>query len=93
MLDWLKIRIRGWLINDYDSQVQSSPLASSDSSRIASAELFNVSIYPASGGTVLEIRRWDAKKDENMYNLHIIPEGDDFSKRCADIISLEIMKS
>ena len=89
MFYWLKQKFRHWL--DYDSPEVLSP--SSKSTTVDSESLFSVNIYTANGGNILEIRRYDHKKDENTYTLHVVPEDQDFSRKCADIISLEIMKS
>lgn len=89
MFYWLKQKFRHWLY--YDSSESLSP--SSKSTTVESESLFSVNIYTANGGNILEIRRYDHKKDENTYTLHVVPEDQDFSRKCADIISLEIMKS
>lgn len=88
-MQWLRQSIRNWLNRD-EVVLESS---SHPHNPIHQDSLFNVNFYNANGGNILEIRRYDSKKDENHYSLYVIPDGDDFSSRCAEIISLEIIKS
>lgn len=89
-MQWLRQRIRNWLNQD---EIEQEVLSSQPHNPIHQDSLFNVNFYNAIGGNILEVRRYDPKLDQNHYNLYVIPDGDDFSQRCAEIISLEIMKS
>ena len=50
-------------------------------------------LYPASGGTVIEVRNRDHKTDELHTTLYVIPEGDDFTQTLGQIVSLERLKA
>ena len=90
-MQWLRQRIRNWL--NYNEVELDSSHGHEPHNPIRQDSMFNVNFYNAIGGNILEVRRYDPKLDQNHYNLYVIPDGDDFSQRCAEIISLEIMKS
>lgn len=50
-------------------------------------------LYPAAGGTVIEVRNRDFKRDELNTSLHVIPEGEDFTQTLSQIVSLEKLKA
>lgn len=49
-------------------------------------------IYRATGGAVLEFRRYDEKRDRSEYGMYVIPESDDFCERMAQHIQMEYLK-
>lgn len=53
----------------------------------------NMTIYKADGGTIVEFRHYDSVKDRNNNSLHVIRDGDDFTQRLSEIVTLEIMRN
>lgn len=49
-------------------------------------------IYRATGGAVLEFRRYDEKRGRSEYGMYVIPESDDFCERMAQHIQMEYLK-
>jgi hypothetical protein len=54
---------------------------------------FRFDVTVARGGILVTTRRYDAKKDETHEIINVIHEDDDSSKKIADIVSMEILKS
>jgi hypothetical protein len=47
----------------------------------------------AVGGRILNVRRYDERKDRNDQQTYVIPNGEDVGERVAKIINLELFKS
>lgn len=50
-------------------------------------------VYNATGGRVVETRRYDRHKDRNQNGLYIITNEQDFGKEIDKIITMETLKS
>ncbi len=46
----------------------------------------------AVGGRILNVRRYDERKDRNDNQTYVIPNGEDVGSRVAKIINLELIK-
>jgi hypothetical protein len=46
----------------------------------------------AVGGRILNVRRYDPRKDHNDTTTYVIPTGEDVGARVAKIINLELLK-
>jgi len=64
---------------------------SSDGPDITRTFRFDVTV--ARGGILVTTRRYDPKKDETHEIINVIHEDEDSSKKIADIVSMEILKS
>ena len=64
---------------------------SSDGPDITRTVRFDVTV--ARGGILVTTRRYDSKKDETHEIINVIHEDEDSSKKIADIVSMEILKS
>lgn len=49
-------------------------------------------LYQASGGTVIELRRYNDNTDRWENALHVIPSGEEFGKAIEHIITYEALK-
>lgn len=49
-------------------------------------------IYSATGGHVMEFRRYDRRIDQSQTNLYVIPKEDDIGERVARIVNMEMLK-
>ena len=86
----IKQRIRNWLMNDSDAEEcfavedKNGPDLNSQS--------FRLTIYGASGGTIIETTKYDRKSDENRHSLHIVTEDKDLGQELAKIITMEQLR-
>ena len=84
----LKQRIRNWLNNnnDYNEVVRSDEVSFSRENSL------RFEIHQASGGRVVQTRRYDEKKDRHFENLYIITSDQDFGREIDKIITMEALR-
>ena len=63
-----------------------------DSSSGLGGEGMRFQLFRASGGYVIETRRYDQKNDQNYYNLYIVKEDEDVGHAMGKIITMESLK-
>ena len=73
--------------------LQSSPCIISNSGPRLDANGLSMNIYSADGGTVLEFRHYDHKRDRSENTLHVISQTENFEERVAQAITLELMRT
>ena len=52
----------------------------------------NFELTAAVGGRILNVRRYDDRKDRNETQTYVIPSGEDVGARVAKILNLELLK-
>lgn len=57
-----------------------------------SADGMNIKIWGATGGHIVEFRRYDIQKDRNDNRMYIISADQNFSESLTKIISLEMYR-
>ena len=86
----LKQRIRNWLNNDDSNEaIQSNDEETIHLSRASSVRF---EIHQATGGRVVQTRRYDERKDQNFENLYIITPDQDFGREIDKIITMEALR-
>lgn len=65
-------------------------LATSDRSIDASG--FNLKVFRANGGTIIETRKYDVKRDSSSNGLYIITDDKDLGEEIGKIITMEGLK-
>jgi hypothetical protein len=86
----LKQRIRNWLMNDNDEECYT--IEQDSTGPDLNAQSFRLSVYGASGGTIIETTKYDRKSDENRHSLHIVTEDKDLGEELAKIITMEQLR-
>jgi hypothetical protein len=84
----LKERFRDWLMDEDRDSIESIALESSD----LNSEPFRLNVYRANGGTIVETKTWNHKRDENDYRLHIITDDKDLGEEIGKIITMESLR-
>lgn len=83
----IKQRLRNWLNDDQDvyanEVVQTSSL-DSDGMRLQ--------IYKASGGYVVETRKYNRRTDENTNSMHVVTEEQDLGEALGKIVMMEALR-
>lgn len=59
---------------------------------VLSTEGMNIRLHSATGGTIVEFRRYDRIKDRNDNKMYIIPTEQNFSEQFSKIVSMEMMR-
>jgi len=108
MRTWLRQRLINLLVNDDNSGnkvSRSTPSVGSISVRLAREQDICVSdgnidlpdpinfrVQTVSGGTVVESRWYDHKKDEHRTKLHIITPDESLSESIGKIVTMELLQ-
>ena len=86
----IKQRIRNWLMNDNDTE-ECYAVEDSNGPDL-NAQSFRLSVYGASGGTIIETTKYDRKSDENRHSLYVVTEDKDLGEELSKIITMEQLR-
>ena len=86
-MEWCK---RAW--EDSQSEQYSTKGLVRADDYVDSEPQLNFKIYSATGGHVMEFRRYDRKTDRSDNQLYVITTDDDMGERIARIVNMEMMK-
>ena len=86
----IKQRIRQWLMND--DQPDKCYAVEDNSGPDLNSQGFRLSVYGASGGTIIETTKYDRKSDENRHSLHVVTEDKDLGDELSKIITMEQLR-
>ena len=97
MINWLKHKLRNWILNDEGEVVQSklsrrNTLSVADDHSLDSDKGIRITAYKAQGGMVVETNFYDRIKDRNFKTLHIITDDKDLGREIGRIITMETLK-
>lgn len=96
-MKWLKRKLRNWLNSDETMQTvnwNSTTLVSYNSNSDGlHGDPIKLSIYNASGGTIVETRKYDPAKDRNNSQLYIVTSDEDMGAAISRIITMEILRN
>ncbi len=63
-----------------------------DSSNIDLHDPINFRVQAVAGGTIVETRWYDHKKDQNITKLHIITNNEDLAESIGKIVTMELLQ-
>jgi hypothetical protein len=86
----LKQRFRDWLYNDNNNE--SELVRVEESLELHSEGALRFNVYRASGGMVIETRKYDRIKDVNHTKLHIVVDSEDLGNSIGKIITMEALR-
>jgi hypothetical protein len=103
MKNWLRQQLLGFLIGTEDSKSigigrgnisisLGDELCDDRPSGIDLPDPITFKVQAVSGGTVLESRWYDYKKDENRVKLHIITQEENLSESIGKIVTMELLQ-
>ncbi len=85
-----------WLYKKLEATQQDAKLstvAEIGPSRGIDSNGMNFTVYRANGGTIIETRKYDRKRDCNDNNLHIITDDKNLGEEIGKIITFENLRS
>lgn len=85
----LKQRFRNWLNRDDDIGEDVPQTIEADR---LSSEGMRLQIYKASGGYVVETRRYDSHKDRHFNTMHVITDDKDLGDSLGKIVMMEALR-
>ena len=96
-MNWLKLKLRSWVLSAHDEPERDRPYAIAKNSTISSRDVnsdptLQFKVYNAIGGKVVEFSRYDRQKDRNFHDIYIIGKDEDFGEKISKIAMLEVLK-
>ena len=85
---WIKKRIRNW-VNNNDNLIW---LDDKHSDRV-DAHGFQLKVYKANGGTIVETSSYNVRKDQTNSGLYVILDTQDLGTEIGKIITIEGLKT
>ncbi len=82
---------RAW--EDANELEKDVPQLATVSSRVIDSHGMNFTVYRANGGTIIETRKYDRKRDNNDHSLHIITDDKDLGEEIGKIITYENLRT
>jgi hypothetical protein len=88
-----RIRNRNETISSID-RLQTGISISEDRPSIGSSRhRMNFTVYRANGGVLVEVNRYDERKDQHHCELHIVTPDEDLGNALGKIVTFESLKS
>ena len=86
-MGFFKRKLRDWLFADEQPDMV---IASSDSDHdLRGDNTLTFHVIPASGGRIVQVRKYDSRKDQHITTLHIITPDEDIPTSLAHILAIE----
>jgi hypothetical protein len=104
MKNWLRQRLLHFLIDAEDSRPSrigrgninvsliDNELCDDSPSGIDLPDPINFKVQAVSGGTIVESKWYDHKKDENRIKLHIITQEENLAESIGKIVTMELLQ-
>lgn len=90
MINWLRNKLHNFI---FPSEIVSAKQLSVRESDTPDIEGMRFSVMVAEGGTIVQMRTYDRRKDESHLKTYVIPDTEqDIAHRIGQIVSLEMMK-
>lgn len=92
MINWLRTRLHNFIFPQDSAAVASKGISIRESND-ADIEGMRFTVMPAEGGTIVQMRTYDRRKDESNNKTYVIPETEqDVAHRIGQIVALELFK-
>ena len=91
-MKWLKRIIARWAMED-DTVKMSTLTIKRDRDQSIESYGFNLKVYKASGGTVIETSAYDRRADRHQTGLYVITDDKDLGVEISKIITMENLKT
>lgn len=92
MRNWLRTKLHNFIFPQDTGAVPSSKLSVRES-HDAEIEGMRFTVMPAEGGTIIQMRTYDRRKDESNNRTYVIPDTElDVAHRVGQIVAMEMFK-
>jgi hypothetical protein len=88
MIRWIRNKLHNFIF----PQPVANEIAVSETPE-ADIEGLRFTVMPARGGTIVQIRTYDTKRDSNQYTTYVIPDGQDIAEEVGRIVSMELIRA
>ena len=90
MTNWIRTKLHNFI---FPSNEAESKIASVRESHEADIEGMRFCVMPAEGGTIVQMRIYDRKRDESMNKTYVIPDTEsDVAHRIGQIVAMELLR-
>jgi len=103
-MNWLKLKLRDWVNSAQDTYAADRDYKESRAMKMGigistvergmaeGQDRISFDLSSAVGGRILNVRRYDPRKDHHENQTYVIPNGEDIGERVAKIINLEMFR-
>ena len=88
MVNWLRNKLHNFI---FPSDITSAGIKVRESHE-ADIDGLRFTVMPARGGTIVQLRSYDSKRDQHEYATYVIPDGEDIAAEVGRIVSMELLK-
>ena len=90
MINWLRTKLHNFIFPQPEAPSKLSTVCESHDVDI---EGMRFTVMPAEGGTIVQMRTYDRRKDESNNKTYIIPDTEeDIAHRIGQIVAMELIK-
>ena len=92
MINWIRCKLHNFIFPS-DTLASPSKMASVRERDEADIEGMRFTVMPAEGGTIVQMRTYDRRKDEQNTKTYVIPDTEhDIAHRIGQIVAMELIK-
>lgn len=94
MINWIRHKLHNFIFpSSNDGAIASSSKMSVRESTDADIDGMRFTVMPAEGGTIVQMRTYDRRKDESNTKTYVIPETEqDIAHRIGQIVAMELIR-
>lgn len=93
MVNWLRRKLHSFLYPDHEINIKMSSDCAVRERGEADIEGMRFTVMPAEGGTIVQMRIYDRRKDESNNKTYVIPDTEqDIAHRVGQIVAMELIR-
>lgn len=93
MIKWLRTRLHNFIFPQDTVESSGRPIASVRESDTPDIDGMRFTVMVAEGGTIVQMRTYDRRKDHTDNKTYVIPESEqDIAHRIGQIVAMEMIK-
>lgn len=90
MVNWIRKRLYNFIYPQDQKEMSIAPVRANDAPDI---EGLRFTVMPAEGGTIVQMRVYDRRKDESNNKTYVIPDSEtDIAHRVGQIVAMELIR-
>lgn len=93
MRNWLRNKLHRFLYPQDEVVAMNKLSTTSRNEGIDMDNCLRFNVLSCQGGIVVQLHKYDHKKDRSDNSTYVIPDHEDVTKRIAEIVSLELLKN
>ena len=92
MRNWIRRKLHNFIFSDGPTMASNS-IAGVRESNDVDIDGLRFTVMPAEGGTIIQMRTYDRRKDQSDNKTYVIPDTEqDIAHRVGQIVALELLK-